>query len=233
MKSIILDKRLHTVASELGEGHVLADIGSDHAYLPIYLLQNKKIERAIITDVNPKPLEKGIENVTQYQLNQFCDFRLGSGFDVLKPDEADLISICGMGGELISSLIQQAGNVIDSGQKLVLQPMSNAALLRKTVIEMGFRIINEKMVRDKHLFYQVIVVIRGHETYYSEEIDFEFPKLLRREKDAVMKEYLLYQLNVQHKIYAQLRDEKQSELLKISQNRIDTIGGLLKEYESE
>ena len=228
-----LDTRLFAAAELLGTGNTLADIGSDHAFLPIYMLKNQRIAHAIITDINDMPLKNSMDHVSQYRMQNYCEFRKGSGLEIIKDGDADLISICGMGGDLIATIIKNGIDTAKSAEKLVLQPMTNHALLRKNITEMGFRIIDEKMIRDRHLFYQIFSVQKGDEKQYKNEIDFEFSPLLRYNKDETMREYIQFQLRVQRKIFAQLQENNQLSLMDESLKKIDRMKGLLNEYESE
>ena len=228
-----LDTRLFAAAELLGTGNTLADIGSDHAFLPIYMLKNQRIAHAIITDINDMPLKNSMDHVNQYRMQNYCEFRKGSGLEIIKDGDADLISICGMGGDLIAIIIKNGIDTAKSAEKLVLQPMTNHALLRKNITEMGFRIIDEKMIRDRHLFYQIFSVQKGDEKQYKNEIDFEFSPLLRYNKDETMREYIQFQLRVQRKIFAQLQENNQLSLMDESLKKIDRMKGLLNEYESE
>ena len=228
-----LDTRLFAAAELLGTGNTLADIGSDHAFLPIYMLKNQRIAHAIITDINDMPLKNSMDHVNQYRMQNYCEFRKGSGLEIIKDGDADLISICGMGGDLIATIIKNGIDTAKSAEKLVLQPMTNHALLRKNITEMGFIIIDEKMIRDRHLFYQIFSVQKGDEKQYKNEIDFEFSPLLRYNKDETMREYIQFQLRVQRKIFAQLQENNQLSLMDESLKKIDRMKGLLNEYESE
>lgn len=228
-----LDTRLFAAAELLGTGNTLADIGSDHAFLPIYMLKNQRIAHAIITDINDMPLKNSMDHVNQYRMQNYCEFRKGSGLEIINDGDADLISICGMGGDLIATIIKNGIDTAKSAEKLVLQPMTNHALLRKNITEMGFRIIDEKMIRDRHLFYQIFSVKKGDEKQYKNEIDFEFSPLLRYNKDETMREYIQFQLRVQRKIFAQLQENNQLSLMDESLKKIDRMKGLLNEYESE
>lgn len=228
-----LDTRLFAAAELLGTGNTLADIGSDHAFLPIDMLKNQRIAHAIITDINDMPLKNSMDHVNQYRMQNYCEFRKGSGLEIIKDGDADLISICGMGGDLIATIIKNGIDTAKSAEKLVLQPMTNHALLRKNITEMGFRIIDEKMIRDRHLFYQIFSVQKGDEKQYKNEIDFEFSPLLRYNKDETMREYIQFQLRVQRKIFAQLQENNQLSLMDESLKKIDRMKGLLNEYESE
>lgn len=228
-----LDKRLSAVAELLGTGKTLADIGSDHAFLPIFMLKNQRIQHAIITDIHDMPLKNSMDHVNQYRMQNYCELRKGGGLEVINNRDADLISICGMGGDLITTIIKNGINTAKSAEKLVLQPMTNHAQLRRNVTEMGFRIIDEKMTRDRHLFYQMFAVQKGKENQYRTEIDFEFSPMLRYNKDETMREYMLFQLQVQKKIYTQLEANKQFSLIDECLMRIKMIEGLLNEYECE
>ena len=118
-----LTDRLLKIASLVGENKKIADIGTDHGYIPVYLLNNNKINYAILADVNKGPLENARKEVKNNKLENKVDLRLGSGLEVLKINEVDEIIIAGMGGILISELLNVKKDVSQSVEKLILQPM--------------------------------------------------------------------------------------------------------------
>ena len=103
-----LDRRLQTCASMVRENHVLADIGTDHAYLPIWLVKKEVIKKAIASDINMGPLQKAAFNIRRYNVGKQVDARLSDGLELIFPNEADDIVIAGMGGELIADIIEKA-----------------------------------------------------------------------------------------------------------------------------
>lgn len=232
---ITLDKRLSAAALSIDKCNVLADIGSDHGYLPIRLLLTKKINKAVITDINKAPLESSIRNAEIYHVSEFCDFRCGSGLDLIKENECDVISICGMGGDTIAQIIRENLSIAHSAKKLVLQPMTNQITLRKMLIDNGFEITDEKMVKDRHLFYQIITAQSGTCDNYQTDIDYEFPKLLLEKRDRVFQDFLHFKLQLEERILANIftmAEHSKDVLIDHTQKRIEYIKEMLSTYES-
>lgn len=155
MTSINLDARLSAVASMIRDGVTLYDIGSDHAYLPVSLLLDGKIPFAYICDVARGPLSKADETVKAYCVGEKCRLCLSDGMksvDVIPPCD---ISIAGMGGELIASIIDACPDVKDPEIRLVLQPMTRGEELRRYLSENGFEILHENTVFEGK-YYTVI-----------------------------------------------------------------------------
>ena len=140
-----LDARLASAAGYVRQGAVFADIGTDHAYLPIYLLQNGKISSAIAADIAKGPLSKAMENAKDFGLQDKISFFLTDGLSGLSSLSVTDIAICGMGGEMIASIIENAPFVKDKSIRLILQPMSKSEILRGYLFENGFCILEEKL----------------------------------------------------------------------------------------
>lgn len=144
-KNIILDGRLGRAADFVREGAVVADIGTDHAYLPIYLLMQEKIKFAVASDINRGPLDSARRNAERYGLTGKMRFTLANGLDGLPLEEDGVtdIVICGMGGELIAQIISASEYTKKTGVRLILQPMSYPERLREYLAKNGYRIIDE------------------------------------------------------------------------------------------
>ena len=156
-----LQPRLQRIAECVPRGARLADIGTDHGYLPVWLLLGGVIDRAIASDINAAPLGHARRTAEEYGVAERIDFRLCAGLDAVAPDEADIVVIAGMGGETIIEILRTA-NWDWSGVTLLLQPMTKAELLRPWLVENGFRIEEEHLVRDKGIIYAVLTVCAGH-----------------------------------------------------------------------
>lgn len=150
---IALDARLRCIYEAAGCCDCIADIGSDHALLPIALLQSGKAKRALACDVKPGPLERSRKNAIKYKIENI-DFVLSDGFDALEEGSYDKAAICGMGGTLISEIIQRAGSKAHCG--LILQPMTAYEELRSFLWENGFAIDDERFAVDSGKPYVVI-----------------------------------------------------------------------------
>ncbi len=153
---INLDKRLSTVASMVRRGSRVADIGTDHAYLPVYLVQAGICSGGIAADIRSGPLDAARRTVTEAGLTDVIALRLGDGLAPVAADEADDIVIAGMGGETIVEILSAADWVKDTRLQLVLQPMTRAEELRRWLLTSGFTITEERLVRDGHRLYPVM-----------------------------------------------------------------------------
>ena len=145
---MILDIRLRTAADMVPRGARLADIGSDHAYLPIALCLENKIECALASDINEGPVQAAVANIHKNGLGSRITAVRADGLDKTREFLPDCITILGMGGELIVSIIDKAEWVKDEGITLVLQPMTHPEILAKYLAGSGFDVTDEIIVRD-------------------------------------------------------------------------------------
>lgn len=153
---IRLDERLATVASMVRRGSRVADIGTDHAYLPTYLVESGICPGGIAADIRQGPLDAACRTVTEAGLTDAIAVRLGDGLAPIEFGEADDIVIAGMGGETIAEILSAAAWVRDSRLQFVLQPMTRAEELRRWLLTNGFTITAERLVRDGHHLYPVM-----------------------------------------------------------------------------
>ena len=144
MKGTVLDARLMSAAELVRQGAVFADIGTDHAYLPIFLLESGRIERAVLSDVNRGPLDSALRNATEHGLADRVELVLTDGAAALSGRGITDYAVCGMGGELIARIILDAPHLKERGVHLILQPMSRQAVLRRELARLGFAPIAEK-----------------------------------------------------------------------------------------
>lgn len=154
-----LSDRLQAVASLVTAGHRVADIGTDHAYIPIFLLQEGLAGSAIAMDVNEGPLRKAEEHIRENGMEGRIRLRLSDGFEKLEPFEADTAVIAGMGGPLMLRILNAYPKVTRSLKELVLQPQSEIAKVRAFLLEEGFLFIQEDMVRDDGKYYPMMKVV--------------------------------------------------------------------------
>ena len=145
---MVLDIRLRTAADMVPKGARLADIGSDHAYLPIALCLENKIECALASDINEGPVRAAVANIHKNGLSDRIVAVRADGLDKTRDFAPNCITVLGMGGELIVSILDKADWVKDDGITLVLQPMTHPEILAKYLAEEGFDFIDEKIVRD-------------------------------------------------------------------------------------
>ena len=148
--------RLLTAASLVRKGTKAADIGTDHAYLPIYLIKNNISSKVLACDLRKGPLDNARENIIKAGCENKIELRLSDGLDCVKSDEVDDIIICGMGGTLIADILSRADWLKNSHYNLVLQPQSHADDLRRYLFENGFEIFKEIPVTDDGRDYIII-----------------------------------------------------------------------------
>ena len=154
--NIKLDKRLSAVVSLLNGGHSLLDIGTDHAFLPVFCVQNGLFEFATVSDINEGPLENARQTISSFRLNERIETVLSDGFKSIEKTDFDEIVIAGMGGILISEILSEATWIKSRDVHLVLQPMTHAEDARKFLIENGFEIEKEIACIDGERVYIVI-----------------------------------------------------------------------------
>ncbi|MBQ7828458.1 MAG: SAM-dependent methyltransferase [Clostridia bacterium] len=148
--------RLLTAASFVREGAVVADVGTDHAYLPIYLVSAGTAIRAVASDINEGPLSRAEANVRRFGLSDRIALRLTSGLAGIEAFTPTDVLICGMGGELIASILEAAPFVRDPAIRLILQPMTSARELRLWLAANGFAVTEERFAAEKEKLYVVL-----------------------------------------------------------------------------
>jgi len=151
-----LSERLLSAAELVRRGAVLADVGTDHAYLPLFLLKEGVISRAVCSDVNCGPLESAKANARDMGLYGKIDFILSDGAEALSGLGVSDVAICGMGGELIADIISRADNLRDGELNLILQPMTRVAHLRSFLWKEGFFVVKERYTREGDRAYVVM-----------------------------------------------------------------------------
>lgn len=161
-KQLQLQPRLQLLADMVPPGSRLADVGTDHGYLPVRLLQQGRIPCAIASDIRPEPLAHARQSAQEYGVAGI-DFRLCGGLDAIRPTEVDTIVIAGMGGETIQRILQAAPWTKSDRYTLLLQPMTKTELLRGWLAEQGYRFVKERLVWDKDFLYPVMQLTAGEQ----------------------------------------------------------------------
>ncbi len=154
---IKISKRLCTAASYVRNGAVVADIGTDHAYLPIYLALENRITYALASDINEGPISKARENIIKYGLEDKIATAVANGLDGIEKYNPTDIVICGMGGELIAQILESSEYAKKQGIRLILQPMTSVKELRE-YLQNGYSTVAENVVFEDNKIYQVICV---------------------------------------------------------------------------
>ncbi len=165
-----LGPRLALCAQLVRPGRALIDVGTDHAYLPIWLLLSGKSPRAVACDVNPGPLESAARHANQYGVADRLALVRSDGLKKLGPEDGDEIVIAGMGGELILEIVSQASWLRDPAKRLVLQPMSNPGRLRLGLSALGFQVLEEFPAQDSGKIYSAFSVVYAGQPHPAGEL---------------------------------------------------------------
>lgn len=184
-----LSDRLQAVASMVTENSRLADVGTDHGYIPIYLCEMEKIPSAIAMDVKKGPLLRAEMNIERYHMQEKIRTRLSDGVRKLNPDEADSVVIAGMGGTLVMKILEEGKEVLRSVKELVLQPQSDIDKVRKYLYENEYVITADKIVCEEEKYYPMMHVRHGH-MEELEDIELKYGAFLLKEKNPVLKAFL-------------------------------------------
>lgn len=172
------DKRLIAAAALIKHGSRVADIGTDHGYLPIYLVQKGICSKVYACDLRKKPLANAAANIKDAGI-EGVDIRLGDGLDVVRPDEIDTAVIAGMGGEVIANIIGRAPWLRDEKYSLILQPMSSAYDLRRYLSLQKYRIISETAAENEGRLYTVMSVRYSGKPQPEDPLFYHFGRLFQ------------------------------------------------------
>lgn len=180
----MISKRLEMVASFVPQGAVLLDVGSDHAYLPIELVEKGHIERAIAGEVVVGPYQSAVKNVENNGLSDKIQVRLANGLAAFEEsDQVSVITIAGMGGRLIASILEEGFDKLANVDRLILQPNNREDDLRSWLQDHGFQIVAESILEEACKFYEILVVEAGEMKLSAR--DNRFGPFLSREVSPV------------------------------------------------
>ena len=190
MEQIKINDRLLTAIPFVRQGKRFSDIGTDHAYLPIYLMDKGIITSAVAADINQGPLDKAQENILKYGFNDSISTVLCDGLTKIEPDSVDDIAIFGMGGELMVKIIDEASWVKDSDKRLILQPMTHPEKLREYLTKNGFFIVGETLSFDRGKIYQTICaqydgIVREYDAF-----TYAFGEYILKDKNNLLLELM-------------------------------------------
>ena len=216
-------ERLKCIASNVKSGGIVADIGCDHAFTSIYLVEEKLARGAIAIDINKEPLKRAWQHIQESGMEEYISVRLSNGARGLKKGEADTILISGMGGALIASILEESINIIKDAKELVLSPQSEIYIVRHFLHDNGFKIVSEEMVKEQGKFYVVIRAVPGSH-HYKDESGYIYGEYLIENKNKILEEFLLKEQKRTGSILDSLASASGSAAVK---ERKDT---LLKDY---
>ena len=214
--SVELGPRLKTVASFLEGVTLLCDVGSDHAYLPVYAIQQGLITNAIAGEVVKGPYESAMQTVQDYVLNDKISVRLANGlaaFDM--GDQIDDIVIAGMGGRLIADILERGSTKLASVRRLILQPNNREDELRRWLCGHDFQIIKEALVEENGKFYEIIIAEQGKQVLNADQE--RFGPYLMREQSTIFRDRWRWEADKLEKALAKIPEKNLAERSAMSQ----------------
>lgn len=189
-----LSKRLQAVADFVAEGFVVADIGCDHGYIPIYLMEQGKARRAIAMDVNPGPLDRARKHIEAAGMEQDIRTVLSDGLTALRPGEAQVFILAGMGGRLMMRILSEGRRTAQAAACLVLQPQSEVFWLRRFLEAEGYLVQAEDMVEEDGKYYPIMRACpqrAASQVYYGQnEAEYLYGAHLLQERHPVLRAFL-------------------------------------------
>ena len=184
LNSIRLSKRLLAVASFVLQDAVVADIGSDHAYLPSFLIEKEIIKKAIAGEVAQGPFDSAMKNVSRNGFSEYITVRLANGLAAIEENDGiDTVTIAGMGGSLIASILNTGVENLQGVERIIVQPNIHAKAIREWAIVNGWKIVDEKILKEDEKIYEILVLERGNVNY--DDLELLVGPILKVEKNEV------------------------------------------------
>lgn len=230
---IKLSDRLKTIAEEIELGETVADIGTDHGFLPVFLWESGVCSKVIMTDISEGSLNKARENCRRLHPGTEFDFRLGGGIEVIGRGEVDCIVMAGMGGILMTEILGKDPAKAASYKKLILQPRNNIGALRHWLYDNGFSIKNEKLVRERKYICEVLTAVPKEvavtRTLGPERIEYQYPHTLIKFAGPLTREYLSTKLRIEKDVFHGMEASSATppSKLRAQQYRIEYIERLI------
>lgn len=201
-----LSKRLQAVADLVTEGLVVADVGTDHGYIPIYLIETGKCKSAFAMDVNKSPLMRAREHIVESNLQGKIETRQSDGVKALKIGECQSVVVAGMGGALTIRIMEEGEEIFRSLQEFVLQPQSELDKVRHFLQEHNYSVIKEDMIFEDGKFYPMMKVINQKSDNYN-EMEFCYGKGLLQQRHPVLEKYLKKEIETKRQVLKHLEQE--------------------------
>ena len=201
-----LSRRMEAVAALCKEGDCVADVGCDHAYVSIRLLEEKRFSKALAMDVRKGPLSAAGEHVAAAGLSERIECRLSDGVSALEAGEADALICAGMGGALIINILTAGMEKVRKMRQLILQPQSEIAAVRAFLPECGFCIEAEDMVEEDGKFYSAFRAVPGEGVKDTDELFLYYGKSCLENRHPVLKRFLKHEKRISEELYAELSE---------------------------
>ncbi len=224
-----LSNRLKVISDFVGDNAVVADIGTDHGYIPIYLAKEGRIKHVLACDVNKGPLDKARMNIKRYGVEDYVETRLSDGLEKLEKNEVDTLIIAGIGGLLTEKIMERGKEILVTIDQLILSPHSDIDIVRKKLHSLGYRIRDEKLMKDEGKYYYIMDAVRGEDKKYD-KIHYKYGKILIETKSPLLREILENKAEKFQQVIKQLvlqNTERSLERRKEIQEELEEIGEVL------
>lgn len=208
--AVSLSRRMQAVADMVTPGSRVVDVGCDHGYVSIYLVQNQRAEHVLAMDIHEGPLLRASRHVEEAKLQSYITLRLSDGLCEFTMGEADTLICAGMGGRLMQRILEREPEKTDSIKELILQPQSEISSFRRFLSDKGYSITGENMILEEGKFYPVMKVVRNGEGGLLSETEVRFGPILLRQKSPVLKQYLAFEWQKQSKLEKELTSQNES-----------------------
>lgn len=230
-----LKGRLGLIADMVPQCDVVCDIGTDHAYIPIYLVMNNRCKRAVASDIRKGPIKVADKNIEKYNLRNYIDTRVGNGLETVRDGEEDTIIIAGMGGLIISGILEEGFETVKKANSLIIQPMYSIELVRKWLYENGFEIYDERLSKEDRRIYNVLAAKWTGSVQKKEEIYYYIGEKLFENKDRLLESYIQNKLRQLNKIICEMEkmNDKNSALRLKNESIREGLSRLLRDYHHE
>lgn len=208
-----LSKRLKKIAEHVDKCESIADIGTDHGYIPIYLVKEGICKKAIASDINKGPIEKAKVNVVFEGVSDKVKCLLGPGLNPLKVGEVDGVILAGMGGNLTRDILLNDMDKVKKYDFLILQPAQNPEVLREFLYKNNYEILDEDLIKDEGRFYELFKVKyneASEKLVFEDELDYEVSPLLRKKNHPLLKEFLEEKIKMCEKISSFIKDDTEA-----------------------
>ena len=227
-----LSKRLKRIAEHVDKCESVADIGTDHGYIPIYLVKEGICKKAIASDINKGPIEKAKVNVAFEGVSNKVKCLLGPGLNPLKVGEGNGVILAGMGGNLTRDILLADMDKVKKYDFIILQPAQNPEVLREFLYKNDYEIIDEDLIKDEGRFYELFKVKyneNSEKLVFEDELEYEVSPLLREKNHPLFKEFIEEKINKCETILSFIKEDTEAAKKRKSdlEEKINKLKGML------
>lgn len=230
---MLLSKRMQAVANLITPGDALADVGTDHGYIPIYAVEEKIVNRAIAMDINRGPIQRAASHILEHGLEAYIETRCCDGVQGLNMNEVQTVVIAGMGGGLMQKIMEDGKEILATVPEVILQPQSEIEKFRYYLAEHGWLIEKEDMVFEDGKYYPMMRVVHGH-MEITDVLYGKFGIYLLKDQHPVLRDFLNKSLStnedILQKLYKNGRTEEDDRVKEIKEE-MQYMQAALKYYE--